>query len=228
MPSLAGNMIAPEEGFCSKVQEQNLQLLPHPGHIFSDQTWRDGTSKIKSTNKTINWEKSPSKYFQSCSEGTMSVLFFCIFTLLEMQYPVTWLCIEHTKKILTQGLSYASECPWYLCPLQGQGYTDARTWDNSFLQSYLLWFSFSLPPCFTSPAQIADNNMRRGWEACRHLGFRKWNLWQRCLFIIYFLILNSTPLKLSFLSSENEKLPLMCAQQWKPLQATWLLQFNLL
>lgn len=64
MPSLAGNMIAPEEGFCSKVQEQNLQLLPHPGHIFSDQTWRDGTSKIKSTNKTINWEKSPSKYFQ--------------------------------------------------------------------------------------------------------------------------------------------------------------------
>lgn len=94
-----------------------------------------------------------------------------------------------------------------------------------------IWFDFlspSPPVPLTSPAQIADNNMRRGWEACRHLGFPKCNLWQGCLFIIYFLILNSTPLKLSFLSSENEKLPLMCAQQWKPLQATWLLQFNLL
>lgn len=94
---------------------------------------------------------------------------------------------------------------------------------------HLVWFPFSLPHVsLTSPAQIADNNMRRGWEACRHLGFPKWNLWQVCPFIIYFLILNSTPLKLSFLSSANEKLPLMCAQQWKPLQATWLLQFNLL
>lgn len=89
---------APED-FCSKVQIQNLQLLPHPGQVFSDQTWWDGTSKIKSTNKTINWKKPPSKYFQSCSEETMPV-FCCIFTLLEMQSPVTWLCIEHAEKFL--------------------------------------------------------------------------------------------------------------------------------
>lgn len=53
-PSMQETWCAPGKGFWSKVQVQDLQLLPHPGQVLSDLTWWDGTLKIKSTNKTIN------------------------------------------------------------------------------------------------------------------------------------------------------------------------------
>lgn len=132
---------APEEGFWCKIPLQNLQLLPHPGQVFSDETWWDGTLKIKSTNKTINWKKTSSRYFQSCSEGPMSV--FCIFTPLAMHSSLTWLCTEQANSYLGPFLCIKMSSV-SLSPAE----TGIHRWGNLGEQSLPVLFGlvFFLPP----------------------------------------------------------------------------------